>query len=167
MTKCGFCNAELKDSEPICPNCNMYNKEQMLENERIQKVSSKKTIQEEKQKAINDAEYVKGAIASLAMLFLGITFTIFGFYQQAIGNKEATIYSVFFGIVFLGIPLTIIAIRKSNYMLTIDKNNKDAQSFIIRTIIGFSLMLCHNIIGIILALIIYCCMKLLYSKEKR
>ena len=30
MTKCNFCNAELKDNEPICTYCNMYNKHQML-----------------------------------------------------------------------------------------------------------------------------------------
>lgn len=149
MARCSYCKAELEENEPICSYCNMYNKEQMLENEKAKEDTPNTQVKNqevEKGKEQSGATVIKCLLPAVLVLTVGVFFLL----PRSLVDEGI---SFMFG--FLGIPIgfvcTIVGLLNSTKELRINPKNKIAKNSIAMIIFGVTAALfSDSIFGILI-----------------
>ena len=153
MTKCKFCNAELKDNEPICAYCNMYNKHQMLENEKIIKESiptnPEKEIQKNKEQ--QNTVVITCLLPASFVLTVGLFFFIGSLLPVSLGDSGIAFMFGFFGIP-IGLVCSIIGLINSIREYNVNPKNKIVKNSIAMIVFGITAALVSDssIFGILI-----------------
>ena len=139
MTKCNFCNAELKDNEPICAYCNMYNKHQMLENEKIIKGSiptnQEKEIQKNKEQ--QNIVVITCLLPASFVLTVGLFFFIGSLLPVLLGDSGISFMFGFFGIP-IGLVCSIVGLINSIREYNVNPENKIVTTSIAMIVFGIT-----------------------------
>ena len=153
MTRCNYCKAELLENEPICSYCNMYNKEQMLENERIKEdISNSKVPNQEveKDKQQSAATVIKCLLPAVFVLTVGLFFFIGSLLPVSLGDSGIAFMFGFFGIP-IGLVCSIIGLINSIREYNVNPKNKIAKNSIAIIIFGITAALfSDSIFGILI-----------------
>ena len=153
MTRCNYCKAELLENEPICSYCNMYNKEQMLENERIKEdISNSKVPNQEveKDKQQSAATVIKCLLPAVFVLTVGLFFFIGSLLPVSLGDSGIAFMFGFFGIP-IGLVCSIIGLINSIREYNVNPKNKIAKNSIAMIIFGITAALfSDSIFGILI-----------------
>lgn len=153
MTRCNYCKAELLENEPICSYCNMYNKEQMLENERIKEdISNSKVPNQEveKDKQQSTATVIKCLLPAVFVLTVGLFFFLKELLPYSTFDEGISIMFGLFGIP-IGFICTIVGLLSSINEVRKNPKNKIAKNSIAMIIFGITAALfSDSIFGILI-----------------